>query len=330
LKQAEEELKAGNRENADKLLEAAKSVQGRIDSMKEETTQISSDLVLRKEQIDNPDFGTLIDQKAADEQALSNAQTDVSKAQAALEEATKTADTDKIEAAENTLKEAKAVEEARKKNLANSEESIKETTEYKIQEVNDKYSALIAGTVQKGGEIDNKISNCASCSEKTILEKQMEANEEYIRYLEKRQWLELCQVDPECNKDEEKMRNLQTDVNNQAQVMRNILKVLTDEEMKRNVERTFNVSRVFSLEENEKDKKKELRDVVDTIADWLIMLVSSLAVTTLIIGGFMMIISGGDENRLETGKTIFVYSLIGLTVTLLSFGIITFVQSLFY
>jgi hypothetical protein len=274
-------------------------------------------------------FAELNEQKISQTDAVQKAEEERNKASEKLR-LTNPENEEEVKKAQDALDAANRVVDRTKSVLGNTERSLEETPEFKMKQISDKYTQLIAGTIQKGSAIDAEISSCDNCTDKAILEQQKLANEEYIRYLEKRQWLELCQVDPECSKDEEKMRNLQTDVNNQAQAMRNILKALTDEEMKRNVERTFNVSRVFSLEENEDRGPLELRKVVDTIADWLIMLVSSLAVTTLIIGGFMMIISGGDENRLETGKTIFVYSLIGLTVTLLSFGIITFVQSLFY
>src|SRR5690606_18009503 len=150
----------------------------------------------------------------------------------------------------------------------------------------------------------------------------------YQLYLQVQRLYEVCQASPtSCNQQELERRRAASQT--KGTQVQGILKNLTELETTRNTERTFDVSDVFTLP-GQDVSDRTIRDVVDTVADWMITLASSLAVTALIIGGFMMIISGGDENRLETGKTIFSYSLMGLFVTLMAYGIVTFLQSLFY
>ncbi len=54
------------------------------------------------------------------------------------------------------------------------------------------------------------------------------------------------------------------------------------------------------------------------------------AVLGFMIGGGFMVASAGDEGMRSRGKDIMIASVVGLSVTLLSYLIITFVQSLIY
>lgn len=212
------------------------------------------------------------------------------------------------------------------------DEKIEVNPEYRVSKLEEKYEALIASTVQRGKDLEKKMTTCANECE--ILEKQIKANQAYVAYLDSRKNFEACSIDLNYCGDtlshgEDALAELEAIQNDSAEEVRRILAELTKLETTRNTERKFNVSGVFTPTGEERPRLS-VQDVVDTLANWLITLVSSIAVTALIIGGFIMIISGGDETRLELGKTIFTYSLIGLLVTLLSFGIITFIQSLFY
>lgn len=66
----------------------------------------------------------------------------------------------------------------------------------------------------------------------------------------------------------------------------------------------------------------------ERIIGFLAAIIGSLAVLMLSIGGFMMLSSGGDENMYNKGKGFAKYSLIGLTVTLLAYVLVTLVQLL--
>lgn len=59
-----------------------------------------------------------------------------------------------------------------------------------------------------------------------------------------------------------------------------------------------------------------------------LMLVGILAVIFIIIGGFLMVSSAGNENRLRQGKQTLIWAITGLILSLLSFSIVAIVQSI--
>jgi len=208
----------------------------------------------------------------------------------------------------------------------------------KIADINKKYDELIQATQSRRTILEQEAQNCSGdtyCAESARL--RVQANQSYELYLSAQKDYEIakynydraCAAGAEgCNP--EVLSAAQEARNAVGQQVRGILQQLETRDRTRNQSATFDASGVFSLAGQENRERRSFLQFANTIADWMITLVSSLAVTALIIGGFLMIISGGDENRLETGKTIFTYSLIGLVVTLLGYGIISFIQSIFY
>ena len=65
--------------------------------------------------------------------------------------------------------------------------------------------------------------------------------------------------------------------------------------------------------------------ILDVI-DMLTKLAGTIAVLLLIITGFVMIFSQGDQNRIEKAKQMFGAEIIGLVVILLSYILVTIVQ----
>lgn len=63
------------------------------------------------------------------------------------------------------------------------------------------------------------------------------------------------------------------------------------------------------------------------VIDILIMLIGSLAMLTLVIAGIFMIANHGDEAWVTKGKTMMLYSILGILVALLSFAIVNVIQS---
>lgn len=63
------------------------------------------------------------------------------------------------------------------------------------------------------------------------------------------------------------------------------------------------------------------------IVNILLMLAGILAVIFIIIGGFLMVVSAGNEARLRQGKKTLIYAIAGLILTLLSFSIVAIIQS---
>ncbi len=63
------------------------------------------------------------------------------------------------------------------------------------------------------------------------------------------------------------------------------------------------------------------------VIDILIMLIGSLAMLTLVIAGIFMITNHGDEAWVNKGKTMMLYSILGILAALLSFAIVNVIQS---
>jgi hypothetical protein len=66
------------------------------------------------------------------------------------------------------------------------------------------------------------------------------------------------------------------------------------------------------------------------IINFITRLIGTIAMVLIILGGLMMIASEGDENRIQKGKGILEAAIIGLIISLFSYVIVRFVQSLFY
>ena len=64
---------------------------------------------------------------------------------------------------------------------------------------------------------------------------------------------------------------------------------------------------------------------VTTAINTLIFIIGALSVIMIIIGGLRYVLSGGDSAGLKSAKDTILYSLVGLVVALLSFGIVSFV-----
>ncbi len=69
--------------------------------------------------------------------------------------------------------------------------------------------------------------------------------------------------------------------------------------------------------------------ILDVI-EFIIRIVGAIAILLIILGGLYMIISEGSEDRLEKGKTILTSAIIGLVISMFSYLIVRFVQSIFY
>jgi hypothetical protein len=66
------------------------------------------------------------------------------------------------------------------------------------------------------------------------------------------------------------------------------------------------------------------------VINFLTQVIGTLAMVLIIAGGVLMIISEGDENRLQKGKGILETAIVGLIIAMFSYIIVRFVQSLFY
>ncbi|MFA7319140.1 MAG: hypothetical protein WC022_00880 [Parcubacteria group bacterium] len=71
-----------------------------------------------------------------------------------------------------------------------------------------------------------------------------------------------------------------------------------------------------------------LRDIAVNVLDLLLSIIGIIAMISMIIGGLMYLTAAGDERRIDKGKEIFKYSIIGIIVALSAVVVISQVNSL--
>lgn len=64
------------------------------------------------------------------------------------------------------------------------------------------------------------------------------------------------------------------------------------------------------------------KQVLITIVNFALGFLGIIAVVMIIYGGYMYVISGGDEGQAGKGKQIIIYAIIGIVIILLSFAIV--------
>ncbi|MBP9717898.1 hypothetical protein KBD59_01240 [Candidatus Gracilibacteria bacterium] len=64
--------------------------------------------------------------------------------------------------------------------------------------------------------------------------------------------------------------------------------------------------------------------------DLFVKIIGSVSLLVFIFGAVLAITAEGKEDRLTRGKDAMIYAVIGLAITMLSFVIVAFVQSIFY
>lgn len=64
------------------------------------------------------------------------------------------------------------------------------------------------------------------------------------------------------------------------------------------------------------------------IANVILALLSVIAVIMILLGAFFYITAGSDEGKLDRGKNLIIYGMVGVAVAILAFAIVTFVGSI--
>lgn len=72
-----------------------------------------------------------------------------------------------------------------------------------------------------------------------------------------------------------------------------------------------------------------VQECIGNFIQTLLGIVGSLALVMFIYGGFMWMLSGGNEQRIKKGKDILVWSTLGLLIIFTSYAILTFVFKAF-
>jgi len=80
--------------------------------------------------------------------------------------------------------------------------------------------------------------------------------------------------------------------------------------------------------QNKLGDARSTKEILQSIVKWLLSLVGTIAVISLLYGGFLYITSQGEENKVEQAKRIILYSVIGLLIIGLSAIVVNVVISL--
>ncbi len=72
-----------------------------------------------------------------------------------------------------------------------------------------------------------------------------------------------------------------------------------------------------------------IKDVLIKFLYWILGILASLAILTIIISGVQYIVSAGDEKIIETAKRNIKWSIIGLVIALASFAIVYTIDFIF-
>jgi hypothetical protein len=92
----------------------------------------------------------------------------------------------------------------------------------------------------------------------------------------------------------------------------------------------FDIGKNLSLEDQELSQQENpIVALILKVINFAITIIGSIAIIILIIGGFMMMFSQGNQQKLDEAKDVIKYAFIGLSITFLSYIIVISVQSLF-
>lgn len=73
--------------------------------------------------------------------------------------------------------------------------------------------------------------------------------------------------------------------------------------------------------------RNDLVDTLNSLANWLLGIIAVIAVILILWGGFLYITAAGNQEKLDKGKGVVIYGLIGVLVAILAFAIVSFVAS---
>jgi hypothetical protein len=101
---------------------------------------------------------------------------------------------------------------------------------------------------------------------------------------------------------------------------------------------SFNVKNYLTVNSNRQEQvQKYLCEDCNPVAIFLIQVANFLAMTigsvcflAIIIGGFFILTSAGNETNMNKGKEIITYAVIGLVISLSAYFIVAFVQSILF
>lgn len=75
-------------------------------------------------------------------------------------------------------------------------------------------------------------------------------------------------------------------------------------------------------------KANSFTELLENIINWVAGIASTVAVLMIVIAGFQYMVSGGDESKVKSATSTIKWSLIGLVIILMSWGILKEVLSI--
>lgn len=79
--------------------------------------------------------------------------------------------------------------------------------------------------------------------------------------------------------------------------------------------------------DNDQEGEDRVIGIIRTVINVLSLLVGSICVIMIIVGGFRYLISGGDSNGVTAAKNTIIYAIVGLVIVLLAQALVRFVFS---
>jgi len=75
-------------------------------------------------------------------------------------------------------------------------------------------------------------------------------------------------------------------------------------------------------------EKESIAEVITGIVDWVYKIALILAPLMIILGGFYLVTAAGDPERVNTGKKIITWTIVGIVVVLLATSVKVVIESL--
>jgi hypothetical protein len=73
-------------------------------------------------------------------------------------------------------------------------------------------------------------------------------------------------------------------------------------------------------------EQKDLLALIETVVNYLLWIAIVMAPLVIIIAAFMFLTAGGNEKRVGTARKMFLWAIVGITVALISKGIVTLIK----
>ena len=75
-------------------------------------------------------------------------------------------------------------------------------------------------------------------------------------------------------------------------------------------------------------EKESIQELIDAIAKWVYWTALALAPLMIIIGAFYLITASGDPDRVNTGRKIITWTIVGIAVVLLAASLIPVIKEI--